>query len=118
MLFILSIFFISIFLKGLRLLAKRYRASNPEGRAQGVSYEPRPVIKITPSPSAFDPQIKVYHYVDAIKNLPCNFTMAEITPLLHRINPELMGQIRFLFVVLLDDQFRHVLNQFKKQKPN
>ena len=82
-----------------------------------VRYEPRPVLKITPPPTASDRRIRSYHYVDAVKNLPCNFTMAEITPFMRRINPELMGQIRSLFVVLSDDQFRQVLNQLKKQKP-
>ena len=101
----------------LKLLAKRYRESNPEGKAQVISYATRPVIKITPPPSASDRRTKVYHYVEAVKALPCNFTMAEITPFMRRINPELMGQIRSLFVVLSDDQFRQVLNQLKKQKP-
>ena len=103
----------------MKLLAKRYRASNPEGRAQVVRYEPRPVLKITPPPTANDRRIRSYNFVDAVKNLPCNFTMAEITPFLRRINPELMGQIRSLFIVLTDDQFKFALNTFKKpnEKP-
>ena len=106
-----------IFFQILKLLAKRYRASNPEGRAQVVRYEPRPVLKITPPPTANDRRIRSYNFVDAVKNLPCNFTMAEITPFLRRINPELMGQIRSLFIVISDDQFKFVLNSLKKQKP-
>lgn len=36
----------------LNLMAKKYRDSNPEGRAQVISYEPRPLIKIIPLPSS------------------------------------------------------------------
>ena len=116
---VLCLTFVLFSFQVLKLLAKRYRASNPEGRAQVVSYQPRPVIKITPPPSAKDRRIKVYHYVDAVKNLPCNFSMDEVIPFLRRINPELMGQIRSLFIVLTDDQFKFALNTFKKpnEKP-
>ena len=38
--------------------------------------------------------------------MPTNFSEAETEPILKRINPELVGRIRSLFVVLSDDQFR------------
>ena len=80
----------------LKLLAARYRASNPEGKAQVISYETRPLIKITPPPDASDRRIKTYNYVEAVRALPCNFSSAEITPILKRINPDLVGQVRVL----------------------
>ena len=43
----------------LKLLAQKYRTSNPDGRAQVISYDPRPMIKITPPPSSSDRRIKV-----------------------------------------------------------
>ena len=85
----------------LKLLAQRYRDSNPDGRAAVVSHETRPLIKITPPPSAKDRRVKVYNYIDAVKRLPCNFTTAEITPILRRMDPEWLGQV----VVLLCSQW-------------
>ena len=77
----------------LKLLASRYRASNPEGRAQVISFDPRPLIKLTPPPDASDRRIKTYNYVEAVRKLPCNFSSAEVAPILRRINPELVGQV-------------------------
>ena len=101
----------------LKLMAQRYRDSNPGGKAQVIHYDPRPLIKITPPPSAKDRRVKVYNYIDAVKRLPCTWPESEVEPILRRINPELMGQIRSLFVVLSDDQFRKVLGQMRKPKP-
>ena len=47
-----------------------------------------------------------YTFIEAVKKLPTNFSEAETEPILKRINPELVGKIRSLFVVLSDDQFR------------
>ena len=44
----------------LKLLAKKYRESNPDGKAQVISYDPRPLIKITPPASSTDRRTKVY----------------------------------------------------------
>ena len=41
-----------------------------------------------------------------------------MTPILRRINPDLKGQIRSLFVVLSDDLFSQILRQFEKKKSN
>ena len=75
----------------LKLLAKRYRESNPEGRAQVIHHEPRPLIKITPPPTASDRRIKTYTYVEAVKRLPSHLPEADVAPILRRINPELLG---------------------------
>ena len=77
----------------LKLLARRYRDSNPEGKAQVISYDFRPLIKITPPPGASDRRVKTYNYVEAVRALPCNFSSSEVTPILRRINPELVGQV-------------------------
>jgi hypothetical protein len=82
-----------------------------------ISYDTRPLIKITPPPSSADRRIKTYHFAEAVKRLPCTWPESEVEPILRRINPELMGQIRSLFVVLSDDQFRKVLGQMRKPKP-
>ena len=70
-------------------------------------------MKITPAPSASDRRTRVYTYVEAVKKFPTNFTPEEITPVLRRINPELTGQIRSLFIVLSDDEFRKVNSKRK-----
>ena len=100
----------------LKLLAQRYRASNPGCKVQVISYDPRPLIKITPAASASDRRIKVFNYVEAVQNLPCNFTNEEVLPIIRRINPKLLGQVRSLFVVLSDDMFRQQLRKFERKK--
>ena len=58
----------------------------------------------------------MYTFVEAVKKLPCNFSSSEQTPILRRINPELKGQIRSLFVVLSDDLFSQILRKFDQKK--
>ena len=77
----------------LKLLAERYRTSNPSGRAYVVSHETRPLIKITPPPNSKDKRIRTFTYVEAVKYLPCNFTADEITPILRRMDPDWLGQV-------------------------
>ena len=99
----------------LKLLAKRYKESNPGSKVQVVSYDPRPLIKITPSSSATDRRVQVYTYTEAVKKLPSNFTEAEVEPILRRIHPDKLGSIRSTFVVLSDDMFQVQLAKFKSK---
>ena len=101
----------------LKLLAQRYRVSNPGSKVQVVGYEPRPVIKITPSSSASDRRKLVYHYVEAVTKLPTNFSASEVEPILKRINPALLGKVRSLFVVLSDDDFKRIVKANKPKNP-
>ena len=87
----------------LKLMAKRYQASNPNGAAVVIGYEPRPVIKITPPPDASDRRVQSFNYIDAIRNLPVNFSREELSDILERINPKLKGSLRSVFVVISDD---------------
>ena len=99
----------------LKLLAKKYRDSNPGSKVQVVSYDPRPLIKITPSSSASDRRVQVMNYVEAVRRLPSNFTEDEVAPILRRINPNLAGSVRSIFVILSDDMFRDQLAKFKNR---
>ena len=90
----------------LKLIAKRYRDSNPGSKVQVVGYEPRPLIKITPPASASNRRVQAYNYCEAVKTLPTNFSAAEIGPIVRRINPKLQGQIKSLFIIISDDQVR------------
>lgn len=80
---------------------------------QVISHETRTSIKITPAATASDRRIKNFTYVDAVRKLPCNFTPEEVAPIIRRIRPELVGQVRALFVVLCDDQFWQQLRKFE-----
>ena len=72
-----------------------------------ISYQPRPMIKITPAASASDRRVMLFNYVEAVTKLPCKFTPAEIEPITRRVNPKLAGQIRSIFIVLSDDVFKN-----------
>ena len=64
------------------------------------------MIKITPAASATDRRVMTFNYVEAVKKLPCSFDPTEIDPIISRINPKLLGQIRSIFIVITDDQFK------------
>ena len=98
----------------LKLIAQKYRDSNPRSKVQVVGYSPRPLIKITPSPTATDRRVKVFNFVEAVKTLPCNFTPSELEPITRRVNSKLLGQVRSTFVILSDDQLRKHLSKFSK----
>ena len=99
----------------LKLLAKRYRTSNPGARVKVIGYDPRPMIKIVPAQSASDRRVKNFNFVQAVTKLPTNFSAEEVEPILRRINPELCGKIRSLFIVLSDDAFRKILRARKSE---
>ena len=90
----------------LKLLARKYRESNPGSKVSVIGYQPRPMIKITPAASASDRRIMSFNYVQAVRKLPCSFSPTEIDPIIRRINPELLGQIRSIFIIISDDQFK------------
>jgi hypothetical protein len=89
----------------LKLMAKRYRDSNPGSRVQVIGYDPRPLIKITPPSSASDRRVKIFNYVEACRQLPTNFAQTDLDPIIRRINPRLRGSIKSTFIVISDDQF-------------
>ena len=90
----------------LQLLGRRYHDSNPGSRYQVVSYEPRPVLKLTPPPGVADKRVQSYNFVEAITKLPTNFTQEEVESLLKRISPKLHGQLQSLFAVITDDMVK------------
>ena len=87
----------------LKLQAKRYLASNPGGQAYVIGYDARPLIKIVPPEDATDRRIKTFSYIDAIQNLPVNFSSAELRPILEKVNGKLKGTLKQFFVVVSDD---------------
>ena len=97
----------------LKLLAKRYRDSNPGSHVKVIGYDARPLIKIVPASSASDRRQKTYNYVQAVTKLNTNLSAAEVEPILRRINPELSGKLRSLFIILSDDAFKKVLRSRK-----
>jgi hypothetical protein len=87
----------------LKLLGKRYVKSNPEGKAKVISYEARPMLKITPPSGSSDNRVKNFTYIDAIRKLPVNFTPKELRPILLKAGKRFTNRLRSTFVVLDDD---------------
>ena len=90
----------------LKLLAKKYRESNPGSKVQVIGWQPRPKIKITPAASASDRRVMQFNFVQAVTRLPCQFAPSDLEAIARRINPDLLGKVRSLFVVLSDDMVK------------
>ena len=90
----------------MQLLGKRYRESNVGAKFQVISYEPRPILKLTPPPGASDRRVLTFNFIEAVSKLPTNFTKSEVEGLLRRISPSLHGSLQSLFVVLTDDMLQ------------
>ena len=72
-----------------------------------IGYDVRPLIKITPAQSASDRRVQVYNYVvEAVKTLPTSIPDSDLAPIIRRINPNLKGKIRSLFIILSDDLYK------------
>ena len=87
----------------LKVLAERYRASNPGGRVQVIGYQSRPSIRIMPPSGSKDRRIKNFNFIQAIRSLPTSFTPDQINSIMAKVNPNLYGSLRSVFVVLDDD---------------
>ena len=90
----------------LKLFAKRYHDSNPGSKVKVISYEPRPLLKLTPPPGASDSRVKTFTFVQAVKSLPANFSKSERDELLAKVSPRFYGRLRSLFVVISDDMLK------------
>ena len=100
----------------LKLIAQKYRDTNPQAKVQVIGYQPRPLIKITPGPNVSDRRVQSYNFVEAVRALPVNFSEAELDPVVRRINPKLAGQVviilssaLFLSSFVLKIRFRTML---------
>jgi hypothetical protein len=87
----------------LKLMAKRYRDTNPGAKVQVIGFEPRPMLKIVPPSSSGDRRTRLYNYVEACRAFPASFPAADVQKIMRRINPRLRGQIKSTFIVLNDD---------------
>jgi hypothetical protein len=90
----------------MKLMAKRYRDSNPGAKVQVIGYDPRPLLKILPPVGASDRRTRVYNYIEACRALPTTFSSTDLDPILRRVHPNLRGSIRSTFIVLSDDMLR------------
>ena len=93
----------------LKVLGARYLASNPGAKVKVISYEPRPTLKLTPPQGSTDSassRVMVYDYIQAIKNLPTNFTKEERDSIVQRVSHKLHGKLRSLFLVISDDMIK------------
>ena len=101
----------------LQLLGKRYRESNVGAKFQVVTYEPRPLLKLTPPPGASDRRVQTYNFMEAVSKLPVNFSKSELDDLLKRISPRCHGNLQTLFIVVSDDMLKRKEYKSKKKNP-
>jgi hypothetical protein len=92
----------------LQVLAKRYKDSNAGSKASVVSYEPRPLLRITPPSTASDKRSKSFSFVEAVKKFPTNFTKKELGHILPKIGRRQFGNLKSVFICLSDDLKRPV----------
>jgi len=90
----------------MKVLAKRYKNSNPESRASVSGYESRPMLRLTPPPSAKDRRVKVYNYIEAVTKLPTCFTSLELGTIIPKVEAGFSGSLRSVFICLSDDLIR------------
>ena len=90
----------------LQLLGKRYTKANPGSRSTVVGYEPRPLLKLFPAPTATDKRVMTFNFIEAISKLPTCFSAEETAELLKRISPCLHSSLGELFVVVSQDSLR------------
>lgn len=94
----------------MKLLAERYKSSNPGAKTQVINYASRPTMKLTPPQDATDRRPLHFTYVKAVTKLPVDFSLEELTPIYRMANStsELTGKLRSTFVVLCDDVAREL----------
>ena len=87
----------------MKLMAKRYMASNKGSKARVIGYEPRPMLKLIPSDTVKDRRIKNFTFIEAIKRMPNQFTSAELKPIYSKARVHFSACMRATFVVLNED---------------
>ena len=90
----------------MRLFGERHQASNPGSTFKVLGYDPRPLLKLFPAPNAKDQRVRTYNYIEAIKNLPSDFSEPELADILKGISPKLKGKLRQTFGIINDDMLR------------
>ena len=101
----------------LKVLAERYRTSNPGATVKVIGYDPRPLIKLVPPEGVEDRRVMTYDFLQAIKNLPTNFTPEEREFIINRVSPKLYGKLRSLFRVISDDMVKRKARPAPKGSP-
>jgi hypothetical protein len=90
----------------MKVLAQRYKTANAESKASVSGYEPRPMLRITPPPSAKDRKVKVYTFIEAVTKLPTAFSDTELNTILPKVESGFNGSLRSIFICLSDDLLR------------
>ena len=91
----------------LQVIGKRYRDSNQGSMVKIISYDPRPLLRITPPKDASSRKVSTYTYIEAIKKFPTNFSKPDLDFILSKVGYKQKGQLRSLFVCLNDDMLPH-----------
>ena len=102
----------------MKLLGKRYEASNPGSKVKVVGYESRPMIRITPAEDASDRRVKNFTYIEAIKKLPTGtLASADLRQIVSKARVHFSGRLRSTFVVLSDDEPRDTVRSGRAALP-
>jgi hypothetical protein len=90
----------------LRALGKNYEDTNTGGKSKVISYESRPILRITPPPEVTDKRVKTFTFMEAIRSLPIRFSAEQKSTIMKKVDPKFKGKLRSTFVVL-DDNTMH-----------
>lgn len=78
----------------LQFLGHCYHESNPESWFQVITYDPRPLLKLTPPSEASDHRVMTSNYIEAISKLPTLLSTNEANALLKRVSRRLHGRLQ------------------------
>jgi len=87
----------------LQVMAKRYRDSNKGAKANVITYEPRPALRITPPEGTSNGRTKTYHFVEAVRSFPTNFSAKDLDHILPKVSGRQFGSLKSVFICLSDD---------------
>ena len=86
----------------LRQLGIVFKDTNPGASYDVRGYDPRPLLITIPARSSSSRQ-RTYNFIQAVKQLPANFSDEGLTRIFQVVGDRFRGQLRSLFVVLNDD---------------
>ena len=84
----------------LNLFGSCYKATNPGAKVQVVGFESRPLLKLTPPSGASSCRVQTFNFIEVVKRLPANFSKAELSEVLERLDSKLLGTLCSTFVVI------------------
>ena len=85
----------------LQVIARRYRSANQGSHTKVINYDPRPILRITPT--ATGSRTRSYNFIEAICKYPTNFNKDDLKFIFSKVGYKQKGQLKSLFVCISDD---------------